>query len=109
MYDALLFRSIRGVPPRTRIRQCFHHDGLVAIIVGVSTINVLSWMYLAGARIEIDGSAYAGGADEIILIDSPNMVDEADPDNITVTGFSLETAVIQDRDNCDCIRLAIGE
>lgn len=55
---------------------------------GVSPILVPGWMNLAGASIEVDGAAYEGGPNQIILIDSTNLVGLVDQNKIAVSGFS---------------------
>ncbi len=54
---------------------------------GVSPVGVRAWMNLTHARIEVDGSAYAGGARVLSLLDAANLVAVADPGNLSVVGF----------------------
>ncbi len=78
---------------------------------GVSRINVPGWMNLGKASIVVDGSAYAGGAAKMVLIDSANLVAVVPSGNISVNGFAakgLAAAVVQDTSNGkDWVQLVI--
>ncbi|MDF7823555.1 hypothetical protein P4B35_05980 [Pontiellaceae bacterium B12227] len=65
---------------------------------GVSTINMTSWMMLQKTKINVDGSAYTGGPQTILLIDGGSLDGAAASSNITVTGFAegYNAAVTQD-------------
>ncbi len=63
---------------------------------GVSTVNMSDWMHLDAADIIVDGSAYTGGAANILLFDSPNLAStSANP--VVITGFdpSFDVSVVQ--------------
>ena len=55
---------------------------------GVSKINVPGWMNLGKATIEVEGSAYEGGAGSFVLFDSTNLVQTFNPANVSISGFS---------------------
>ena len=52
---------------------------------GISTITVDGFVHLSGATINIDGSAYTGGAGTFDLISTPNLASASS--SITLTGF----------------------
>ena len=69
---------------------------------GVSKINVPGWMNLGSAKLVVDGSAYTGGVNSFILVDSQNLVAAIPTANITVSGFDnqgLSARIEQDSAN----------
>ena len=60
---------------------------------GVSPIVVPGWMNLAGASLEVDGSAYTGGPTQILLLDSTNLVGLISENKISISGFSAQGLV----------------
>lgn len=80
---------------------------------GVSTINVGAWMNLANAAVQVEGSAYAGGADSLLLFDAVNLVNPIDAGRVTVSGFfeqGLDAAVVQDStDGRDWVELFLSD
>jgi hypothetical protein len=66
---------------------------------GVSTITNTSWTFLNNTKINVDGSAYTGGATNMVLFDGGMHPDRlAAASNITVTGFAegYTVSVVQD-------------
>lgn len=78
---------------------------------GVSTVDVSAWMNLANLTIEVDGSAYAGGATNLLLLDAVNLSALANTNNFSVSGFTqngLTASVVQDQtDGKDWVQLII--
>lgn len=78
---------------------------------GVSTMNVSAWMNLANLVIEVDGSGYAGGATNILLLDAVNLSALGDTNNFSVSGFTqngLIASVVQDQtDGKDWVQLVL--
>lgn len=77
---------------------------------GVSTIDVASWMHLEAASIVVDGSAYTGGATNILLLDAVNLATVADTNNISITGFDAgyTVSILQDQtDGNDYVMLQV--
>ncbi|MDF7826657.1 acetylxylan esterase [Pontiellaceae bacterium B12227] len=80
---------------------------------GVSIINVSSFMNLPQATIIADGTAYSGGATNLVLIDSGNLSTLGDPNKYSTTGFAekgLIATVVQDQTNGkDWVELVLTE
>jgi dienelactone hydrolase len=78
---------------------------------GVSTMNISAWMNLANLTLDVDGSAYAGGAANLLLLDAVNLSVLADTNRFSVSGFAqngLIASVVQDQtDGKDWVQLVI--
>jgi len=78
----------------------------------VSPIMVSSWASLANAAITVDGSAYTGGATNMLLLDTVNLASVASANNITLTGVAgngLRASVVQEQAPSHSVRLVIEE
>lgn len=73
---------------------------------GISTITVDGFVHLSGATINIDGSAYTGGAGTFDLISTPNLASASS--SITLTGFdAFEDAFVTQDTNDNIFTLTI--
>jgi hypothetical protein len=62
---------------------------------GLGTLRAGGTLSICGAKLEVDATAYAGGAVWVKLVDCATRTTSFAPENITVTGVGL---VRQDRD-----------
>jgi hypothetical protein len=77
---------------------------------GVSMITVPGWMHLGASTLVVDGSAYTGGPDTFMLLNSVNLASTVPLDRIILTGFAergLSARIEQDTGAGDWVRLVI--